>query len=1117
MTYCAKLFARFLVGSMLLLPAVARAQLTEGTIVGTVTDSSGAVVSGAKVSIKNTGTGATIEEKTDSIGYYRAPHLSPGSYEVRVEKSGFKTSVAEGVVVNVDVVTRADVALQVGSISESITVTEAPPLVQTEEGRLASTITTQEVTDLPLNGRQVYQLVTLEPGVTATNAPVISNVPSPTSSVTFLYGFIANGSNPRGNNFILDGNSNNNEWLGGQPLIYPSLDAIQEVQVQTLNFSAEYGRNNGAIVSIITKSGTNALHGTAFYSGRNTALDARNFFDFVEKTPLKQNQFGASLGGPIIKNNTFFFVNYEGSRLISGAPTEVLTENPAYRESVISSSPTSIAALLFGDFPGPNCLGTAPPATTPTCLAEIPQVTPNRSDQYLIRGDHNFSNSDRLFVRWDNNLASGNVGPQELGGAASRGFSSPFTGFFADLGIGYTHTFSASTLNDFRFSYSRNDSKIAFSIPSDTKTAAILKADGFPADYFGNLVFDDGTIPIGGNVYTPRNFVFNTFGVNDTFTHLAGRHSFKFGFEFRRIQENSEYGLLAFPWYEFSSIEAFAADSPYYVTADVNRIPGSPNFGDFTNTPRHFRWNRYGAFVQDDWKIRPHLTANLGVRWDLFPGPTETNGLLANINLGSGSTVADEFANATVGRVSKMWNTDFKNFAPRIGLAWDPTGKGTWAVRSGFSMAYEEPFSNLFTNASRFNPPDSTTVYSEPSLGVGTTVNYVFPWEPTPDFAAPTSPNGGVEGTAIAPSGVNPNLKTAYALQWFLGVQHEFLHNYGFSINYVGTRGVGGYTREDYNRFDGDVCNPTVCDYYATRLAPGWGAITYIGNESQSTYEGLNAQFKKSYSNGVMFIANYTFGKVLDNVTEGGLGDYFNVNSYAINYSGVMDIEHPNLDRGPAEFDVRHRFTGSAIWNIPSPKSEGALNKLLGGWQLNTIVTLQSGRPFDADCTLGWYEGCDFQMDGDFYARPNVPAGGIQTSGFSNKQFLNGVFGNPALTFYGPTYESLTSTAIQVFCPNGLNSIIDFGPSATCIPVGQDGNLGRNVFRGPAFKDVDLGLFKNTKVGERLNIQFRAEAFNLFNRVNLYNPVSNMGSSQFGESTAAFPSRQIQLGLTLQF
>jgi hypothetical protein len=1103
---------------MMCVPDALRAQLTEGTIVGTVTDISGAVVSGAKVTVKNAGTGATIEETTDGIGFYRAPHLSPGRYEVRVEKPGFKATFAENVGVDVDVVTRADVTLQVGSFSESpVIVTETVPLVQTEEGRLASTITTQEVTDLPLNGRQVYQLVTLEPGVTSTNAPVISNVPSPTSSVTFLYGFVANGSNPRGNNFILDGNSNNNEWLGGQPLIYPSLDAVEEVQVQTLNFSAEYGRNDGAVVNIITRAGTNEFHGTVFYSGRNTALDARNYFDFVEKTPLQQNQFGASLGGPVIKNNTFFFVDYEGSRLKSGAPAEVLTENPAYRESVIATSPTSIAALLFGDFPGPNCLGTAPPATTPTCLAEIPQVTPNRSDQYLIRGDHNFSSADRLFVRWDNNIASGNVGPQELGGAAARRFGAPFTGFFADLGIGYTHTFSSSTLNDLRFAYSRNDSKISFTIPPGTQTAQILKADGFPADYFGNLVFDDGTIPIGGNVYTPRDFIFNTYGVNDTLTHLVGRHSLKVGFEFRRIQENSDYGLLAFPWYEFSSIEAFAVDAPYYVTATVNRVPGSPNFGNFTDTPRHFRWNRVGAFVQDDWKILPHLTANLGVRWDLFPGPSETNGLLANITLGTGGTVADEFANASVGRVSKMWNTNFKDFAPRIGLAWDPTGKGTWAVRSGFSMAYEEPYSNLFTNASRFDPPDSTTVYSEPFLGVGTTVNYVFPWEPTPDFAAPTSPNGGVEGTAISPSGVNPHLRTAYALQWFLGVQHEFLHSYGISINYVGTRGVGGYTREDYNRFDGDVCNSNFCDYFATRLAPGWGPITYVGNESQSSYHGLNAQFKKSYSHGVMFVANYTYGKILDNVTEGGLGDYLNVNSYAVNYSGVMDIAHPNLDRGPAEFDVRNRFTGSAIWNLPSPKSDGALNKLLGGWQLNTIVTLQSGRPFDADCTLGWYEGCDFQMDADFYARPDVPAGGIKTSGFSNQQFANGVFGNPSLTFYGPTFESLTSAAIQVFCPNGLNSILDFGPSATCVPVGQDGNLGRNVFRGPAFKDVDLGLFKNTKIGERLNVQFRAEAFNLFNRVNLYNPIGNMGSPQFGQSTAAFPSREFQLGLKLVF
>ena len=1097
--------------------SLASAQLTEGTIDGTVTDASGAGVPGAKVRIQNTGTGATVEEVTDSIGYYRAPHLALGNYEIRVEKPAFKTSTIKGVNVSVGEVTRMDVALQVGSVTESVTVTEAAPLVQTEEGRLTSTITSQEVTNLPLDGRQVYQLVTLEPGVTSTVAPVISNVPSPTSSVTFLYGFIANGSNPRGNNFILDGNSNNNEWLGGQPLIFPSLDAVQEVQVQTLNFSAEYGRNDGAIVNIITKSGTNDLHGSAFYSGRNTALNARNFFDFIDKTPVQQNQFGGSLGGAIVKDKSFFFLNYEGSRLISGDPEEVLTETPSYRASVITGSPTSIAALLFGDFPGPNCLPNVPVVTPETCFAEIPQIVPNSSNQYLLRADENLTSSDHVFVRWDNNLASGNVGPQELGAAAARGFSAPFTGFFGDLGGGYTHTFSSNTLNDFRMSFSRNNSQIAFTIPPTTQTAQILKANGLPSDYFGDLVFDDGTIPMGGNLFTPRDFIFNTIGFNDTLTRMIGRHSLKIGLEFRRVYENSNYELLSFPYYEFGSIEAFAADDPYLTEATVNRIPDSPDFGNFTGTPRHFRWNRYAAFAQDDWKVLPHLTLNLGVRWDLFPGPTESNGLLSNITLGSGSTFDDQLAAATVGRVSKMWNTDFKNFAPRIGLAWDPTGKGTWAVRSGFSIAYEEPYSNLYTNASRFNPPDSTTVLVEPSAYIGTDINYVFPWQPSPDFAAPTTPNGGVEGIDITPSGVYPNLKTAYAEQWFLGVQHEFLRNYGFSINYVGTRGVKGYTREDYNRFDGDVCNPTVCNYYATRLTPDWGEITYVSNESSSSYEGLNAQWKMRYNHGLSLTANYTFGKVLDNVTEGGLGDYFNVNSYAINYSGVMDIEKPRLDYGPSEFDVRHRFVFDGIWDIPSPKAEGVTGKVFGGWQINSIVTLQSGRPFDVDCTLGWYEGCDFQMDGDYYARPNVPPGGVQQSGFSNQQLVNGVFGNPTLTTYGPTLESFTSAAIQVFCPNGLNSILDFPSTATCVPVGSDGNMGRNVFRGPAFKDVDFSLVKNTKVRERLNVQFRMEAFNLFNRVNLYNPVSNMGSSQFGQSVTAFGARELQYGLKFIF
>ena len=1101
------------------------AQLTEGSIGGTVADSSGASVTGAKVSIKSMDRGTVVETSTDSIGYFRATHLAPGSYQVRVEKSGFKAAVVDQVAVNVNAVTRADVTLQPGRVVETVEVSSERPLVQTEEGRLSNTLTTREVNDLPLNGRQVYQLITLEPGVTATNAPVVSNVSSPTSSNTFDFGYIANGSTPRGNNFILDGNSNNNEWLGGTPLIFPSLDAIEEVQVQTLNFSAEYGRNDGAIVHVVTKSGTNNLHGTVFYTGRNTALNARNFFDFVAKTPLQQHQFGFSLGGPIIKNKTFFFLDYEGSRLKDGAPAEFTVETPQFRDFVIANLPNNLAAQFYKDFPAPPCLpgsevqtgfipdpalgplGVSPPdpanpnvpdqsGILDQCTTVSSQIAKNQADQYTVRVDHHFTTRDQLYGRWIATKASGDVARDELGGANIRGFTSPLDGFFADFGVGYTHIFSPTVLNDFRFAYSRNNSNMSFGMSPQTETAQDLTAAGFPLSRFGSLFFDDGTTQIGGEVFNPRIFVFNTFAFNDILTVTAGRHTLKFGFEARHIQENSDYELLTNPFYEFNSKFNFANDQPYLISATISRNPDDPNFGDFTNTPRHFRWTQWAAFAQDDWKVSHNLTLNLGLRYSIFGSPTEVDGLLNNIILGSGANFQDKMVNGVVGRVKQMWKTDLNDFAPRIGLSWDPTGKGMTVVRSGFGIAYNEPFSNLWSNGSRFDPPDTARVVEDPVFGVGTTpIPYVFPFQPDPDFAAlPPRANGGVPGLNITLYGTDPHLRTAYAEQWFLGVQHQFLHDYGFSINYVGTHGVKGYTREDYNRFPGDVCNAVTCDFFINRLNPGWGSEFYTSNESSSVYHGLNASLRKTYTHGFTWTANYTFGKVLDNVTEGNLGDYFNVNAYASAYTGVQDIDKPAADRGPSEFDVRHRFTLSGLWDLPFFKSNSKAN-LLGGWQLNTIIALQSGRPFDVDCSLAWFQGCDFNMDGVQTDRPNRPAG-VRTSGFSNQEFVNGAL-------------SLTT-----FCPNGLVPFFDGTP---CVPVGTDGNLGRNAFRGPSFKSVDLGLFKNTRIRENLNIQFRAEAFNLFNRVNLYNPVGDLGSPQFGRSVAAFAPRQVQLGLKVVF
>jgi hypothetical protein len=849
----------------------------------------------------------------------------------------------------------------------------------------------------------------------------------------------------------------------------------------------------------------------------------------VEKTPRQQHQFGATVGGPIVKDKTFFFLDYEGSRLKDGVPAVFLSETPAFREDVIASSPGTPAAILLQDFPGPPCVEVL--TTDPNiCHAVSSQIEHNQSDQYLVRVDQHIGTHDQFYGRWINTLASGDVARQELLGAGTRGFTAPFDGFFADLSVGETHEFSPYTLNDLRFAYSRNNSRIAFGIPPDTQTAAILKSAGRAPDDFGQLVMDDGVVPFGGEVFIPRKFIFNTFAISETLTHIVGRHALKFGFQWRHIQENSNYQLTSKPFYEFSGIDSFfnsfAANDPYLVAALVNRNncgtdPTTPPCGQFTDTPRHFRWTHWAGFAQDDWKVTPRLTLNLGLRYEVFQSPTETNGILSNILPGPGSNRFQQIANATVGRVGKLWDTDKNNFAPRVGISWDPWGKGDTVFRGGFSIAYNEPYSNLYTNASRLDPPDAITTFVDPNAFVGTDVHYQFPFVPSPDFAAPNSPNGGISGISITPSGVDPHLRTNYSMQWFLGFQHQLGHDYGMSLNYVGTRDVGGYTREDYNRFNGDICNQAVvpfCNFFATRLAPGWGQITYISNESQSIYHGLNAQLRKVYTHGLSFTANYTWGKILDNVTEGGLGDYFNVNTYAGLYSGVQNIQNQRGDRGPAEFDAQHRFTLTALWALPSPKSNAALRNVLGGWQLNSIISLQSGRPFDVFCGLAWFSGCDFNQDDLAYDRPNRPAGS-KMSGFSNEQLVRGIFGDPTLTFVG--FDSRTSAASQVFCPNGLNSILDaylfLDSPPPCLPVGTNGNLSRNAFRGPAYETVDLGLSKDVKVGERVSVQFRADAFNLFNRVNLYNPNGDLGSPFFGQSTASFPARQIQLGLKVLF
>ena len=1065
--------------------AVALGQITEGGISGAVTDASGAVIADASVTVTNTQTGEVRQAVTSSIGFYRVDFLRPGEYEVKVSHDGFKTAVLTGIQVVVNNIVRADMELALGTVEQALQVVSEAPLVNTEEGRLNDTLSTRQVQDLPLAGREVYQLVLLQPGVTATLAPVISN----TQFNRFNYGFSANGSTPRGNNYVVDGVSNNNEWLGGTPAISPSVDAVQEFQVQTVNFSAEYGRNNGSVVTLVTRSGTNTIHGSLYDYLRNSFFDAGNFFDTASsKTRLIQNQFGGSLGGPIRRNHTFFFFNYEGLRARDGA-TQIRTgETPEFRAQVAQYRQDSIANQQWKAYPAPPCIPGTEADTGSILLADqplsvvyavtahefidgpkdgIPDVCsvayqanrPVDGNQYLLRLDHNISDRDRLFFRGVGDVRSTDVAREQLGGAIIRGFKAPFDGVFPSAVLGETHLFSSRFVNDFRIAYARSDFGIGFRAPASS-------SDSYPT-----LYFDDGLSQFGGAITVPRDFAYNNYTVSDTFSTTLGHHTLKTGFELRRIQENSDYQLETLGFYEFNSLFTFANDDPYYAEALVD-----PSTGQFTSTPRHFRWTQLGAFVQDDWKVSRKLALNLGLRYDLFGVPTETQGILSNITLGPGATIAEQVAAARVGRVSNLFRGNHKNFAPRLGLAYDLFGDGKTSIRASFAMAYLEPYSNLYTNASRFDSPDSAYPFVFPYY-YGGTINYSIPATPSPGFQTGLSDDGGIPGTRILPSGTDQNLRTAYSEQWFWGVEHRLSSSIFVSANYVGTAGHRLYIRDDINRFTGDRSS---LDVGAQRFNEEWGYTTYVKNGSNSIYHGLNVQLRKRYSSGYMFTVNYTFGKAIDTVSDPGLGDYSNVSNSL--YTGTMDVANGRLDHGPSDFDVRHRLTMNAVWDLPSPKFGMWLDKVLGGWQWNGQASFQTGRPFSVLCTNIYV--CDYNGDGDAFDRPNTPSFGNTLTGLSRSDYINGIF-------------EVTDFPIPAF--------------------GTNGNLGRNTFRGPSYAQVDSSLFKNVPIHENATLQVRAEFFNVLNRGNLYMPISSMTSPFFGRSIAAFPARQVQFALKILF
>ncbi|MBM4246150.1 MAG: TonB-dependent receptor [Deltaproteobacteria bacterium] len=1087
------------VAAVLLVPTLSWAQ-AGGGLTGTVKDSSGGVVPGATVTLRNTATGELRTSVSTEDGVYRVTNLPRGTYDVTAELTGFRTTTQSGVLVTVGDTVRLDFTLEIGTLGETVTVQSEARLVNTEEGRISALVDERRVAELPLNGRNVFQLMELQPGATGNPGNVVLGGTAGGESA------FMNGQRNRANNFLLDGTDNNDQFTAGRVAVNPNVDIVQEFRVSSNNMSAEFGRNSASVVNVVTKQGTNRIAGTAYEFLRNDAFDKKTVFA-TRKDPLDFNQFGGTVGGPIRRDRTFFFLGYEGLRVTRGTTLVRTVETPEFRAMVARLYPNSIANFLFTNFPSPTptsnirdigrpVAGLANDSTinTPGLVANpnyvltggtqyrnaaqavpdgIPDVgTVNMSvvedtttDQFNIRLDHQFSNNIRLMSRYlqDDRIRD------DLQAVPRPGFNQPIAEEGKNLTVGMTQLISNRTVHEARFGYVK-------------RTRGLLANNaGAPS-----ISFDDGVLSFGNFSTNPAVFTQKTFHWVDTITLSRGDHSFKFGGEIRHVRDDSDFAVRR-PGLAFANVLDFAMDEVRAVTI----LGVNPRTGLIEPNVRNFRFWESGVFFQDDWKILDNLTVNLGLRHEWFGRPSEENGLLTNIILGPGNDIFNRVRTASVGRVDQVVPDDFNNFAPRMGFSWDPLSDGRIAVRGGYGIAYERLFNNSITNI-RFNPPDyaftSATPVTTPShAGIPIAYGPINPDgtrrnEPItitgPNNNIGVQPSMGLEGNII---GWNPRFGTttqslrvpdpetedAFTHGWFVGVQAETWGGTVLEVNYIGNVGRNYGRLVDYNTVRGDLF-----DGRLDRLNPTFGGINYRAMLARSEYHGLQMQLNKRYSKGFSGQITYTLGKAMDDGSDVQVGGL------------PVDARALELEWGPADFDVRHRAAINWLYELPFFRGTGGLTgALLGGWQVNGVTALQSGFPFSVSTSLSYAAGGDYNGDGVNNDRPNKPSFGTTLPNTSRAAYINGLF-----------------------------TAADFPRPAVL------GDLPRNAYLGPGFASTDLSLFKDFRLPRRdAKIQFRVEAFNLFNRVNLQRPVGNMAQATFGRSTQSFAAREVQLAIKLVF
>jgi Carboxypeptidase regulatory-like domain/TonB dependent receptor len=1058
-------------------------QVVGGTVEGTITDPKDAAIADVKIEIVNLSTQIVTTVTSNGDGFYTAPNLLPGDYTVTAMRAGFATVISD-VTLTVGAQQVVNIAMHIGAVTEVVRVKTEVPEVELASSEIGGVVNGTTIRDMPLNGRDWTQLATLEPGITS-----IRTQPSVGAGDRGQRGFgtqmTVNGGRPAQNNYRLDGTSIN-DYSNSAPgsVLGTDLgsDAVGEFSVLSSTYPAEYGRSSGGVINAITRSGTKGFHGSVYEFLRNSGLDAHNFFD-AKRPPFKRNQFGVTAGGPIYKDRTFIFGNYEGLRQSLGITQVNFVPTDTARAGHLSSGDIQVDPAVVPYLPLwslPNSGVRTDTCGNGVCDVGIfkssgQQVTPE--NYFTTRIDHKLSAKDALdgtYMRDSANISQ----PDELG--------IKVTGYTTGrqlVTIEDTHVINPQVVNSARIGYSR----VVGLIGQTLRPLSPLASDptlGFAAP--GRPV---GEIDVGGitnfsgglGAISNYNFHWNSFqGYDDAFI-TKGKHSIKFGIAVERIQENMSAADSPNGIYGFASLSNFLQNMPDTFAANLGQ----------TGVPRYMRQTIFGIYLADDLRLLPNLTLNLGLRYEMATVPSEKHGRIASLQSVSGSTLHTGdpyFSNPTL-----------RNFEPRFGFSWDPFKTGKTAVRGGFGMFDVLPLPYETQNL---------TLFAAPFYLLGT-IGGLSPGDFPHAFDLISTSSNSLRVNFIQ---LNP--KRNYVMEWNLNVQRQVSGSAAVMVGYTASRGVHQPFRvEDMNTPLPDIKTPQGYVWSAATqgnpVNPTFGQIEGLMWVASSSYHALEAQIKKNMSHGLQAQASFTWSRSIDTSSAGSIGDNFHNSVSSLPFFDVR------LNKGPSDFNVGRNVVANFEWEIPGPKSHFA-EWALGGWQLGGIFEASSGVPFSVIIT-----GDPLKLGNtDPFGRPD------RLNGPGCRNPINP--GNPL------NYIKLECFGLpmQGSLPDGVCQTYGFDPTTnnpgipgTCANL--LGNSGRNQLTGPGLINFDMSLFKNmkfTRISENFNAQFRVEVFNIFNHPNFSPPVDN--NALFDSSGAAIggagaitstvtTSRQMQFALKL--